>query len=178
MEPSSFISPLTPSIGRLSYAMLNKSNIHSYTEALPFLYAANDFHLSSLLTLFSLQRTILPRRFAVITSISLFWHIRYPFYHLPAPPPVLHHPPPHDEATWVEFWRIVRVEMLGLRSVKVRIWHADMGLQREEEGRMLAPLRAVAVERGVKVMVWVPWPGEEEGEVVDEMVLVRGKRWS
>ena len=154
-------------------------NEYSYTEALPFVYKANKFHLSSLLTLFYLQRTIVPHRLAAITSLALYWRIRYPFY--VSAPAVLHHPPPHDEASWEEFWRIVRVDMHGLRRVAVRVWHADMGLDGEGERRMLAPLRALAVERGVKVMILLPWEGEEEeeeGEVAKGLILRRGKTWS
>ena len=86
----------------------------------------------------------------------------------------MHHPPPHDEATWEEFWRITRVEMLGLRKVAVRVWHVDMALDREGERMMLAPLRAIGVEKGVKVTVWLPWKGKEEGEVTEGLILMRG----
>ena len=68
--------------------------------------------------------------------------------------------------------------MHGLSRVAVRIWHADMGLDGEGERRMLAPLRALAVERGVKVMILLPWEGEEEeGEVAEGLILRRGKTW-
>ena len=144
---------------------------HSYTEALSFLYAANEFHLSSLLTLFSLKCTLLPQRFAAITSLALYWYIRYPFYSLDNA--ALHHPPPHDEVTWEDFWRVLRVEMHGLRKVAVRVWHVDMPLDREGERMMLAPLRAIVVERGVKVTVQLPWKGKEEGEIVKGLILMR-----
>ena len=148
-------------------------NKYSYTEALPFVYKANKFYLSSLLTLFSLQRILVPHRFATITSLALYWYIRYPFY--VAAPAVLHHPPPHDEASWDEFWPRVRVEMHGLRKVAVRLRHADMGLDGEGERKMLAPLRALAVERRVKLMIGLPWKGKEEGEVDEGLMLMRGK---
>ena len=173
--PACFIHPFIHS-SRSLLKSVTLRNRYSYTEALPFLYKANEFHLSSLLTLFSLQRTIPPHRLAAITSLALYWYIRYPFY--VSAPAVLHHPPPHDEASWEEFWRIMRVEMHGLRRVAVRIWHADMGLDCEGERRMLAPLRALAEERGVKVMVLLPWEGEEEeGEVAEGLILTRGKTW-
>lgn len=67
----------------------------------------------------------------------------------------------------------MRVEMHGLRKVVVRIWHTDMSLDTEGERRMLAPLGALGVERGLKVMVWLPWKGEE-GEVAEGLILMRG----
>ncbi|CAF9939913.1 MAG: hypothetical protein HETSPECPRED_002100 [Heterodermia speciosa] len=154
--------------GLLDLALVSR---RVYTEALTVLYAANEFYLSSLLTLFSLQRTLVPHRLAAIKSLTLYWYLRYPFYS--PSPAVLHHPPPHDEATWEEFWRIMRVEMHGLRKVVVRIWHTDMSLDTEGERRMLAPLGALGVERGLKVMVWLPWKGEE-GEVAEGLILMRG----
>lgn len=162
--------PLASSLAFLLAAYAKKI---SYTEALAFLYAANRFHLSSLLTIFSLQRTLVPHRLAAITSLALYWHIRYPFY--VSAPAVLHQLPPHDEATWEEFWRIVRVEMHGLRKVAVRIWHADMGLDGEGERMMLAPLRAIGTERGLKVMILLPWKGKEEGELAEGLILTREK---
>ena len=67
------------------------------------------------------------------------------------------------------------MEMHGLRKVAVKIWHADMGLDREAERMMLAPLRAIQVERGVKVMISLPWQGEEGGKVAQGLILTRGK---
>ena len=64
--------------------------------------------------------------------------------------------------------------MHGLRKVVVRIWHADMGLDTEGERTMLAPLGALGVERGLKVMILLPWKGEEEGEVAEGLILMRG----
>ena len=86
-----------------------------------------------------------------ITSLALYCHIRYPLY--VSAPAVLHHPPPHDKATWKEFWRTVRGEMLGLKRLSVRIWHADMGLDGEGKRTMLGPLRAIGLEKELKVFV-------------------------
>ncbi len=63
--------------------------------------------------------------------------------------------------------------MHGLREVTVRIWHADMGLSGGVERWMLAPLRAIGVERGVKMMIVLPWEGIEEGEVAEGLVVAR-----
>ena len=72
------------------------------------------------------------------------------------------------------FGEIVRGEMLGLKRVRVRIWHADMGLDGEGE-RMMAPLRAIGLERGLQVMIPLPWKGKDEGEVAQGLILTREK---
>ena len=57
----------------------------------------------------------------------------------------------------------------------MRIWHADMGLDEEGERTMLGPLRAIGLERGLKVMISLPWEGKNEGEVAQGLILTREK---
>ena len=65
--------------------------------------------------------------------------------------------------------------MLGLKRVRVRIWHADMGLDEEGERMMLGPLRAIGLERGLKVMISLPWEGKYDGEVARGLIVTREK---
>ena len=65
--------------------------------------------------------------------------------------------------------------MLGLKRLRVRIWHADMGLDGEGERTMLGPLRAIGLEKELKVMISLPWEGKYEGEVAQGLILTREK---
>ena len=80
---------------------------------------------------------------------------------------------------------MVQREMKGLKSLKVKIWHADSGLNAETEGRWLQPVKRAVEGRDadmatrLRVVIDVPWRrrAEEYQERISEQrggdILIR-----
>jgi hypothetical protein len=146
-------------------ALLLRTCRQIYTEALPLLYSTNAFDFDDLST-FNIFAATMPRPgLAAIKTLHLNWFTTFP--PLQSPDTVSLENAPHDDGTYLQFWRTVAQHMPALSELHVGIkdtaWvtRFDVGDPwvrpiKEVRGLKVFELRVVTTEQDPSLWGWRP----------------------